>query len=95
MLSRQILTALKIDFFQSHCCGFMSGHKRRALDDGRLLIVSVAENLPRTTQHSAHQRNKFILSHAANIIIGYAAPKGRLHTAITQTNTPATFLYEG
>jgi len=56
---------------------------RRALRDGRLLIVSpFPPTAARITAASARRRNEFMLSVAARIVVGYASEGGALARAL-------------
>jgi len=56
---------------------------RRALRDGRLLMVSaLPASAARITSATARRRNQFMLAVAARIVIGYAQPGGGLAQAL-------------
>jgi|SRR5665213_1714211 len=53
--------------------------QRKALDDGRLTIISqFPESETRTTKETAHQRNRFIAALADEVVFAYIAPGGSL-----------------
>lgn len=59
---------------------------RRAIDDGRLTIISpFATTERRATANLAHQRNRFVATLADEVVFGFVAPGGnlaRLHDEI-------------
>lgn len=56
---------------------------RRAVDEGRLLIVSpFPASVTRITAATSRERNRFMLAFAERIVVGYANPNGTLAQAL-------------
>ncbi len=61
---------------------------RRALDEGRLLIISpFPDSVTRITAATARMRNRFMLAFADRIVVGYASPNGTLAQALAAAPT--------
>ena len=61
---------------------------RRALDEGRLLIISpFPDSVTRITAATARMRNRFMLAFAERIVVGYASPNGNLAQALAAAPT--------
>jgi hypothetical protein len=57
----------------------LTATQRKALDDGRLTIVSpFAETEKRVTADTACQRNRFVAALADEVVFAYIAPGGNL-----------------
>ena len=66
---------------------------RRALDAGRLLLISPFPHRHRTTADLTRRRNHFIITHAHRIVCGHTTPGGRLATALQSAPTPIHHLH--
>ena len=73
----------------------LSPDSRKAIEDGRLLIISPFPNQPRPTQKLTHLRNLFVLNNADRIVIPHRpTPDSRLAIALKERAhvTPITWL---
>ncbi len=61
---------------------------KRALDDGRLLIVST-NAAARACESATRRRNEYILDHADNVVIGSLTPGGSITSLVASRPTAA------
>lgn len=65
----------------------------QAIEAGRLLVVSPFDTPPiRPTQHTAYQRNVWILQHTSSLAVGYASAQGQLASLLATYANPIHYL---
>lgn len=65
----------------------------REVDRGRLLVVTpFPEKVKRVTRDTAAQRNRFLLAHAAQVVVGGLDPNGMLAAELDGYDRPVSYL---
>ena len=65
---------------------------QQALKDGRMLMVSLSEQT-RISQQSALACNRFIMEHAQEVVVGFAAPGGNLEMILESNDDKKQIRY--
>ena len=62
---------------------------KKAVDEGRMLIISPFENIESvTTKESARKRNQYVMDHSNNMVVGYITKLGMLDSVVKTYKLP-------